>query len=107
MDLTNFRINAIKKVISRWSPKIIQATERADILPKWVVPQLRGGRFGSRAEILNADGKALLEQLDKELGEGGSGVPIPAPSPVPAQPVPAAKPGPSPSYPKPPTQKQT
>jgi hypothetical protein len=72
MDLTNFRVSAIKKVISRWNPKIMQAGDADDLKPEWVVPQLRGGRFGNRADNLNSDGTALLEQLQKEVNGGAS-----------------------------------
>merc|ERR1719313_1118040 len=72
----------VKKALNNWNGAFVQANSAAELAPQWVVPKLRGGRMGSRVDKLNPEGKALFDQLVKELREGSSGeAPVPLPKP--------------------------
>lgn len=94
MQISHFK-QEIKKALNDWNGAFIQANSEAELSPDWIVPKLRGGRGGSRLENFSPELKALYEQLQKELGEGSSGVP---PIPIPDKPkpdVPLEKPKPN------------
>lgn len=96
----------LKKALDNWNGAFIQGNDEDHLNPEWVVPKLRGGRMGSRVEKLNPEGKALYDQLTKELAGGSSGAVPPIPIPEEPKPdIPAATrkvpTGSGPSKPKP------
>jgi len=103
MQISHFK-NEIKKALNDWNGAFIQANSEAELSPDWIVPKLRGGRGGSRVGKFSPELNALYEQLQKELGEGSSGVP---PIPIPNKPMPdvprekptPSRPAPAPSRP--------
>jgi len=75
-----FYKDSIKQCMDNFNGAFIQCNSEDELSPDWVVPKLRGGRMGSRIAKLNPEGKALYDQLTKEIAGGSDGVPsIPIP----------------------------